>query len=88
MPCALDNGKCLVALTKEPGTTYAFIQFHDGKVYRVSPVLDSELPLIASKADQPGCWFNTNLKRRRAYSYQRIPSLPGLNDPGWLSIRW
>lgn len=84
--CKTTNGNTFTRLAKPAGQNWAYIEFHDGKVYRVSPVTDRDFATIPTRSNQPGCWFNHDLSKRPDYQYRRMPRWPRIPSAGWLSI--
>lgn len=87
MPCKTDNGRALARIAKLAGERFAFLQFTDGKVYRVEPVIDADLIALTPADSQPGCWFNKVLTKRVSFKSQRWPNFPEFGV-GAISLDW
>jgi hypothetical protein len=57
-------------------THVAIIAFHDGYVYRASPVYEQDLWSLLEPGGKPGSWFNTTLKLRSGFTAERLDKWP------------
>ena len=86
--CRTDNGRALARIAKPAGENHAYLQFLDGKVYRVSPVSDLDLFHLGKPETMPGCWWNKTLRMRRRFTAQRLDAFPAIPSTGWLFVIW
>jgi len=84
--CREDNGLCFRRLAKPAGELWAIVEFHDGSVYRISPISDTDVYLHMTRPEQPGCAFNFDWKKRPTYNYKKLPGFPVVPDSGWISV--
>jgi len=74
--CRTWRGLCLVRLWHPGAGRSGFLEFSDGKVYQVSPLFVSDLARYPSRRQQPGCFFNQELRRRPGFVAVRHSSWP------------
>lgn len=87
-PCRKDHGRALVAVAHKIGTEEAFIEFSDGKRYKIAPFWEADYWTMVEPNASPGCWFNKVIRRRRRYGFQRVSMWPKLPQIGWLGASW
>jgi|SRR6266550_695816 len=86
--CRLDKGRALQRVAMKLGSEEAFIQFADGKRYKIGPVWDIDAQYLTAQDGAAGCWFNKAIRRRPRYWYQRVSIWPKLPQAGWVSAEW
>lgn len=60
------------------GSAHAIVEFGEGEVYQVEPVLDDDWVCLSKPQVHPGQYFNHIIKPRDNYHAVRLPQWPTL----------